>query len=100
MVCLQELKAPDERFPEKAVSDLGYHAIWHGQKNWNGVAILSRVALGRARALAHKDDARHLDIPAVTDVARSAHFTMRISSNWSRRNWSGCVSSGHLPPEP
>lgn len=33
MVCLQELKTPDERFPEKAVRDLGYHAIWHGQKN-------------------------------------------------------------------
>lgn len=43
VVCLQELKAPDERFPEKAIRDLGYEAIWHGQKSWNGVAILSRV---------------------------------------------------------
>jgi exodeoxyribonuclease-3 len=43
VVCLQELKAPDERFPENALSDLGYQAIWHGQKSWNGVAILSRV---------------------------------------------------------
>ena len=43
VVCLQELKAPDDRFPESALSDLGYHAIWHGQKSWNGVAILSRV---------------------------------------------------------
>ena len=43
VVCLQELKAPDERFPESALSDLGYQAIWHGQKSWNGVAILSRV---------------------------------------------------------
>jgi exodeoxyribonuclease-3 len=43
IVCLQELKAPDERFPENALSDLGYQAIWHGQKSWNGVAILSRV---------------------------------------------------------
>ena len=42
IVCLQELKAPQEKFPEKAISDLGYHAIWHGQKSWNGVAILSR----------------------------------------------------------
>jgi exodeoxyribonuclease-3 len=43
VVCLQELKAPDERFPESALNDLGYAAIWHGQKSWNGVAILSRV---------------------------------------------------------
>lgn len=42
VVCLQELKAPQERFPEKAIQDAGYHAIWHGQKSWNGVAILSK----------------------------------------------------------
>lgn len=42
VVCLQELKAPQEKFPEKAILDAGYQAIWHGQKSWNGVAILSR----------------------------------------------------------
>jgi exodeoxyribonuclease-3 len=42
IVCLQELKAPHEKFPLKAIEDAGYHAIWHGQKSWNGVAILSR----------------------------------------------------------
>ena len=44
IVCLQELKAPQEKFPEQAILDAGYHAIWHGQKSWNGVAILSRSA--------------------------------------------------------
>jgi len=44
VVCLQELKAPDEKFPEQAISDAGYKAIWHGQKSWNGVAILARNA--------------------------------------------------------
>jgi exodeoxyribonuclease-3 len=43
IVCLQELKAPDERFPRKELADAGYSSIWHGQKSWNGVAILSRV---------------------------------------------------------
>ena len=43
IVCLQELKAPDEKFPASAIADAGYEAIWHGQKSWNGVAILSRV---------------------------------------------------------
>jgi exodeoxyribonuclease-3 len=43
IVCLQELKAPNEKFPETPIRDLGYDAVWHGQKSWNGVAILSRV---------------------------------------------------------
>jgi len=43
VVCLQELKAPDDRFPVQAIEAAGYEAIWHGQKSWNGVAILSRV---------------------------------------------------------
>lgn len=43
IVCLQELKAPDDRFPEQAIRDAGYQAIWKGQSRWNGVAILSRV---------------------------------------------------------
>jgi exodeoxyribonuclease-3 len=40
-VCVQELKAPQERFPLKEIQNAGYNAIWHGQKSWNGVAILS-----------------------------------------------------------
>jgi len=42
VACLQELKAPQEKFPESAIKDAGYDAIWHGQKSWNGVAILSK----------------------------------------------------------
>ncbi|MFD2147111.1 exodeoxyribonuclease III [Mucilaginibacter antarcticus] len=42
VVCLQELKAPQEKFPEQAILDAGYNAIWHGQKSWNGVAILAK----------------------------------------------------------
>ncbi len=42
VVCLQELKAPQDRFPQRAIEDAGYGAIWHGQKSWNGVAILAR----------------------------------------------------------
>jgi exodeoxyribonuclease-3 len=42
IACLQELKAPDERFPEAALRDAGYEAVWHGQRSWNGVAILAR----------------------------------------------------------
>ena len=42
VVCLQELKAPQEKFPLQSIEEAGYHALWHGQKSWNGVAILSR----------------------------------------------------------
>ena len=42
VVCLQELKAPQEKFPEADLEKAGYGAIWHGQKSWNGVAILAR----------------------------------------------------------
>jgi exodeoxyribonuclease-3 len=44
VVCLQELKAPDDRFPQAALEKAGYGAIWQGQKSWNGVAILAKGA--------------------------------------------------------
>jgi exodeoxyribonuclease-3 len=43
VVGLQELKCTDEQFPGEALEELGYSCIWHGQKSWNGVALLSRV---------------------------------------------------------
>jgi exodeoxyribonuclease III len=45
VVCLQELKASEEKFPAAPIRDAGYYAIWHGQKSWNGVAILARDAV-------------------------------------------------------
>jgi exodeoxyribonuclease III len=41
---IQELKAPDDKFPAAALRAAGYGAVWHGQKSWNGVAILARGA--------------------------------------------------------
>lgn len=49
IVCLQELKAPQERFPAKELRKLGYAAIWHGESQWNGVTILSRAPLTERR---------------------------------------------------
>jgi exodeoxyribonuclease III len=42
VVCLQELKTTDASFPQAALSDAGYEAVWRGQRIWNGVAILAR----------------------------------------------------------
>jgi exodeoxyribonuclease-3 len=42
VACLQEVKAPQDKFPESAIAKAGYGAIWQGQSRWNGVAILAR----------------------------------------------------------
>ena len=44
-VCLQEIKSVDEAFPREAFEDRGWHVETHGQKGFNGVAILSRLPL-------------------------------------------------------
>ncbi|HVF97573.1 MAG TPA: exodeoxyribonuclease III [Flavisolibacter sp.] len=49
IVCLQELKAVQENFPEEAIKEAGYTAIWQGQKSWNGIAILSRSGVIKER---------------------------------------------------
>jgi exodeoxyribonuclease-3 len=41
VACLQEIKTQDEGFPAKEFEQIGYHAVWHGQKGFNGVAILA-----------------------------------------------------------
>jgi exodeoxyribonuclease-3 len=68
VVCLQELKAPDERFPEAALKKAGYNAIWHGQKAWNGVAILSRGEIKEVRRglPGDPDDSHSRYIEAIT----------------------------------
>ena len=43
VLCIQELKLTDDKFPEAAFKEAGYHAVWAGQKTYNGVAIVSRV---------------------------------------------------------
>lgn len=45
VLCLQETKQNDEKFPFQELSDRGYEAVHHGEGRWNGVAILSKVGL-------------------------------------------------------
>jgi len=49
VICLQEIKSVTEGFPAQAFEDLGYHCLVHGQKGFNGVAILSKSPLEEAR---------------------------------------------------
>jgi exodeoxyribonuclease-3 len=69
VVCLQELKVPHDKFPEAAIHDAGYGVIWHGQKSFNGVAIL-----------AHGDDPveiRHL-LPGDPDDLHSRYIEGQV----------------------
>ncbi|MEY2481090.1 MAG: exodeoxyribonuclease [Verrucomicrobiota bacterium] len=50
VVCLQETKCADEQFPELAVRSAGYHCAFHGEKSYNGVAILSKIDMQNVRA--------------------------------------------------
>jgi exodeoxyribonuclease-3 len=61
IVCLQELKAPQEKFPLAAIENAGYGAIWNGQKSWNGVAILAKgqLPVETRRALPGDPDDSH-----------------------------------------
>jgi exodeoxyribonuclease III len=57
MVCLQELKSPDDKFLAAALHAARYGAVWHGQKSWNGVAIL---VWGVGRSLCRTISAGHV----------------------------------------
>jgi exodeoxyribonuclease-3 len=49
VVCLQETKCSDDQFPALALQTAGYHSAYHGEKSYNGVAILAKTELGDIR---------------------------------------------------
>lgn len=61
VVCLQELKTSNETFPEADIRAAGYGVVWHGQKSWNGVAILAKGAdpVERQRGLEGEPEDEH-----------------------------------------
>jgi len=61
VACLQELKTSDDKFPVAAIEEAGYRAVWHGQKSYNGVAVLSRIGapVERRRGLPGDPDDTH-----------------------------------------
>jgi exodeoxyribonuclease III len=65
VVCLQEIKVEDEKFPHKEIERLGFnHIAIHGQKAYHGVAILSRLPFESAAKFdfCEKGDARHISV--------------------------------------
>src|SRR5437763_4461533 len=65
ILCLQETKCPDDRFPLKRFRRLGYvHAALNGQKGYHGVAVLSRLPfeLVDRHGFCAKADSRHVAV--------------------------------------
>lgn len=78
ILCLQELKCLDEMFPRAEIEDAGYNVVTHGQKTYNGVAILSRFPIEDiTRGLPHFEDTQSRYIEAVIS---SGDLTCRIAS--------------------
>jgi exodeoxyribonuclease-3 len=79
IVCLQEIKCLDEAFPRESFEELGYNVATHGQKTYNGVALLSKFPLEVVeRGLpGNKADDQSRYIEAIVSVVGSA---LRIAS--------------------
>jgi len=79
IVCLQEIKTDDSRFPAPALDEAGYPAVWHGQRSHHGVAVLARHARPREirRGLPGADDdrqSRYLEVDADGLVVASIYL--------------------------
>src|SRR5260370_26919306 len=60
IVCLQEIKCTDEAFPRLEIESLGYNVATHGQKTFNGVALLSKLPFDETKSgLAGDDEESH-----------------------------------------
>jgi len=88
VVCLQEIKTVDETFPREAFEALGYNCAVHGQKSYNGVAILSRRPIEDVTPRLHGDDsddhARYLEavISGEKGVVRVASIYAPNGNPW------------------
>ncbi len=70
VVCLQELKCADDSFPADDVAAAGYKAVWHGQKGFNGVAILARGA---------EPQLRRMGLPGDPDDTHSRYIEAEVA---------------------
>ena len=70
VVCLQELKCADDALPIADIEATGYHAVWHGQKGFNGVAILSRSGV---------PELRQVGLPGDPDDSHSRYIEAEVN---------------------
>ena len=71
VLCIQETKLTDDKFPAAAIEAAGYHVIFSGQKTYNGVAILSKLPMTDVvRNNPHYEDAQQRILAATIDGVR------------------------------
>lgn len=70
-LCLQEIKCADESFPIEDIRAAGYDGVWHGQKGFNGVAILTPTA--------HPPKLRRIGLPGDPDDAHSRYIEAEVN---------------------
>jgi len=88
VVCLQELKAADENIPRKEIEAAGYGALWHGQKGFNGVAILARGQEPRER---------RIGLPGDPDDVQSRYVEAEVATGSGSGAGAVVVASIYLP---
>jgi exodeoxyribonuclease-3 len=111
VLCLQETKCPDDKFPRKDFEKIGYpHVAIYGQKGYHGVATISRHPIGETQRerFCKKEDCRHLGatLRSPTRIERAPFFASReiVWAASSSRNDSLCANftlmtgSGSSPP--
>jgi exodeoxyribonuclease III len=79
VLCLQETKTPDDRFPAAEFRALGYiHQAFVGNKGYNGVAILSRLPFAQSAAMemCDRSDARHISVTLAKESGRAGGVTI------------------------
>lgn len=79
ILCLQETKCPDDKFPLKELMSFGYPFVTHiGQKGYNGVAILSKYPFSQSNAMqmCGRPDARHVSITLAPEAKQAAGVTL------------------------
>ena len=78
IVCLQEIKCVDEAFPREPIEALGYNVVTHGQKTFNGVALLSKYRFDETTPRLD-GDAEDLHARILEGVVSHANGTLRIA---------------------
>ncbi len=85
IVCLQEIKCVDDAFPRLEIEALGYNVVTHGQKTFNGVALLSKLPFEETKSgLAGDDEDSPCAIPRRRGAAeaRRAAGGLSLSAQW------------------
>jgi exodeoxyribonuclease-3 len=88
VLCLQEVKCADEAFPIEDIRAAGYDGIWHGQKGFNGVAILTRGAAPKLR---------RVGLPGDPDDTHSRYVEAEVDNSGDTDSGPVIVGSIYLP---